>query len=82
MLPLLPALPVMPDSVIELVGGVASVTTVLLNPLSAPAQLVARRGVTVYFHEPAGTELSTQLRAATVPVHAERMVCRASVPAS
>jgi hypothetical protein len=38
--------------------------------------------VTVYFHDPGGTDDSTQLVAAIVPVHDERIVWRAFVPAS
>ena len=72
------------DRVIELVGGVASLltVTVALLALSGPCQLVAKTGVTVYFHDPFGTLLSTQEVVATVPVQAERMVCAARVPAS
>jgi hypothetical protein len=55
---------------------------VVLSPLSAPAQFVAKRGVTEYLHEPGGTEPSMQVVAATMPEHAERIVWSASVVAS
>src|SRR3954451_6827869 len=42
---------------------------------SDPTQLRPITGVTVYFHTPAGTDDSTQLVAATVPVHADSIVC-------
>ena len=72
------------DRLIEFVGGVASLltVTVTLLALSAPCQFVANTGVTEYFHDPFGTPLSTHERAASRPVHAERMVCAARVPAS
>ena len=56
--------------------------TVALFALSGPCQFVANTGVTVYFQDPFGTPLSTHEVAAMVPVHAERMVCAARVPAS
>ena len=55
---------------------------VALFALSGPCQLVANTGVTVYFHDPFGTPLSTHEVAAMVLVHAERMVWAARVPAS
>ncbi len=58
-------------------GGVT--VTVPLSELSGPTQFVPIFGVTVYFHDPTGTLLSTQDRAAIVPVHADRMVCSTSV---
>ena len=72
------------ERLIELVGAMASLLTVTaaLFALSGPCQLVARTGVTAYVQDPLGTLLSTQEVAAIVPVHAERMVCAAWVPAS
>ena len=72
------------ERLIEFVGAVASwlTVTVALFALSSPCQFVASTGVTVYFHDPFGTPLSTQEVVAMVPVHAERMVCAAWVPAS
>ena len=71
-----------PDSVMSLTGAVESggvTVTVPLCELSWPSQFVPIFGVTVYFHDPAGTLLSTHDRAVIVPVHADRMVCTTPV---
>jgi len=67
---------------IELVGGTVSTTTVALFALSAPCQLVARTGVTVYFQDPSGTAFSVQLVELTTPAQLERIVWAISVVAA
>ena len=49
------------DRLIEFVGAVVSAltVTVALFALSSPCQLRANTGVTLYFHDPLGTPLST-----------------------
>ena len=56
--------------------------TVALFALSAPCQLVAKTGVTVYLYDPSGTLLSTHVSAVIVPAQADRIVCGVSVLAS
>src|SRR4051812_44058154 len=63
-----------PNSVVASDSVAAAIVAMPLFRPSAPRQFVASTGVTVYFHEPAGTPLSRQLVAATVPVHPDSVV--------
>jgi hypothetical protein len=61
--------------------GAGSTVTVELFGLSVPDQTPCI-GVTEYFHDPAGTLFSVQLRPTIVPEHADPIDCRTLVDAS